>query len=92
MAKLRQAAFTQSRVDECVFYQGRSLYVVYTDDFILAGPDPQELDNITADIERVSLKIMVEGDIGDFLGVNIKKLPNGTIEMTQLEVNRAGTH
>ena len=71
MAKLLLAGFTQSRVDE------------YTDDSIVAGPDPQELDNITADMERVGLKIRVEGDIGDFLGVNIKKLPNATIEMTQ---------
>ena len=34
-------------------------------------------------MERVGLKIMVEGNIGDFLGVNIKKWPNGTIEMMQ---------
>ena len=42
VAKLLLAGFTQSRVDECVFYGGKSLYVVYTDDSILAGPDPQE--------------------------------------------------
>ena len=29
----------KSTVDECVFYRGNVMYVLYTDDFILAGPD-----------------------------------------------------
>ena len=30
--------FTQSKIDECVFYKGRTIYALYTDDSILAGP------------------------------------------------------
>ena len=30
--------FKQSKEDECVFYRGQTIYVLYTDDSILAGP------------------------------------------------------
>ena len=31
--------FVQSKTDECVFYRGSTIYLLYTDDSILAGPD-----------------------------------------------------
>ena len=34
--------FKQSKVDECVFYRGNVIYVLYTDDSILAGPSQDE--------------------------------------------------
>ena len=30
--------------DECVFYRGSVMYVLYTDDYILAEPDLKEVD------------------------------------------------
>ncbi len=44
--KLKEVAFILSEIDECLFYKGKSAFVLYTDDSILAGPDPQELDDI----------------------------------------------
>jgi hypothetical protein len=35
--------FTQSKTDECVFYRGKTMYALYTDDSILAGPDKEEI-------------------------------------------------
>jgi hypothetical protein len=75
--------FTQSTVDECVFYKGRSVYVLYTDDSILAGPDESELSQIVMDMKKAGLKLTVEGDISDFLGVQIERKSDGTIHMTQ---------
>jgi hypothetical protein len=40
--KLKKVGFIQSKSDECVFIKGRNLYVLYTDDSILTGPDPKE--------------------------------------------------
>ena len=31
--------FTQSKYDECVFYKKDMIYILYTDDSIIAGPD-----------------------------------------------------
>ena len=75
--------FQQSDVDECAFYQGKTMYVLYTDDSILAGPDQKEIDQIVKDMKKAKLDITVEGDIQDFLGVNIEKRADGSINMTQ---------
>ena len=47
--------------------------VLYTDDSILAGPNKAELDQIIEDIKGTGLDITDEGDIADFLGVNIQR-------------------
>ena len=64
--------FQQSAVDECVFYRGSTLYVLYTDDSLLAGPDKNEIDQIIDVLQKkAKLAITVEGDLADSLGVNI---------------------
>ena len=75
--------FKQSKVDECVFYKGSTVYVLYTDDSILAGPDKAEIEEIIEDIKKADLDITVEGDLQDFLGINIDRKEDGTIHMTQ---------
>ena len=75
--------FTQSTVDECVFYRGKTMYVLYTDDSILAGPDEAEIQKIIEDIRGIGLNITEEGDIQDFLGINISKMEDGKIHLSQ---------
>lgn len=80
---INKAGFEPSKTDECVFYKGKTIYLLYTDDFILAGPDAEEIRQIIEDIEKAKLEIIKEGDIQDFLGVNIDKKKDGTINLTQ---------
>ena len=42
--QLEKVGFTQSKIDECVFYKGSMIYILYTDDSILAGPNREEID------------------------------------------------
>jgi hypothetical protein len=49
---VNELGFMQSRVDECVFYRGKTLYVLYTNDSLLAGPDQNEIDEIISDIKK----------------------------------------
>ena len=44
--KLTKIGFTQSNIDECIFYKGQYMYVLYTYESIVVGPNPQELDDI----------------------------------------------
>ena len=81
--KLIRIGFHQSQHDECVFFKGRAMYVLYTDDSILAGPDPDELDSIMKQIRGVGLKITSEGGIEDFLGINVEQQPDGSYTLTQ---------
>lgn len=80
---VKKVGFTQSKVDECVFYKGNVIYVLYTDDSILAGPDEQEVNNVIDQIRRAKLDITIEGDLTDFLGVNIDRKEDGSIHLTQ---------
>jgi abortive infection bacteriophage resistance protein len=53
----KQVGFKQSKVNECVFYRGRSIYGLYTDDSILAGPDEAELKQIVEDMKASGLHL-----------------------------------
>jgi hypothetical protein len=75
--------FVQSKTDECVFYRGSTMYVLYTDDSILAGPDEGKINPIIQDMKRVKLNITVEGGLEDFFGININRCKDGTINLTQ---------
>ena len=79
---VNELKFTQSKYDECLFYRGSVMYVLYTDDSILAGPNQADLDQAVKDIERSGLKVTHEGTIDDFLGVNIKR-ENGKYHLCQ---------
>jgi ATP-binding cassette subfamily B (MDR/TAP) protein 1 len=71
-------------VDECVFYRGSTLSVLYTDDSLLAGPDKAEIDEIIDELQRkAKMSITVEGDLADFLGVSIDRRSDGTIHLSQ---------
>jgi hypothetical protein len=81
---VKELGFRQSTVDECVFYRGCTLYVLHTDDSLLAGPDKKEIDNIIQELQqKAKLAITVEGDLANFLGVNIDRRGDGTIHLSQ---------
>jgi len=81
--KLKSVGFKQSAIDECIFYRGHCIYVLYTDDSILVGPDDDELDAIINDMQNAGLKLTADGKMDDFLGVNIDRKDDGTIHLTQ---------
>ena len=73
----------QSKVDKCVFYHVNVMYVLYTNNSILEGPDPKDIYQDIKEIKAVKLNITDEADIQDFLGVKIDCKPDGTIHTTQ---------
>ena len=81
--RLLRIGFKQSEHDECLFYRGNVIYVLYTDDSILMGTNEKELDEVIALIEAQGLELTVEGDISDFLGVELKREADGSINCTQ---------
>ena len=74
MKKLTEdVGFIQSKVDECILYRGNVIYLLYTNDMILAGPDKSKIDEVIEQIRGAKLDITVEGDLQDFLGVRITR-------------------
>ena len=83
ISKLKSIGFQQSTIDECVLYKGNVIYVLYTDDSILAGPDKAELDDTIRLIQQTGLNITIEGDLEDFLGIQMERRNDGSIHMSQ---------
>ncbi len=59
------------------------MYALYTDDSILAGPDKGEVDEIISQLKQAKLDITDEGNIEDFLGVNIDRRSDGSVKLSQ---------
>jgi hypothetical protein len=55
---------------------------VYTDDGIFAGPDKQEVDKAIREMKR-HFDMEDQGDITNYLGINIQRLPNGNVKLSQ---------
>jgi hypothetical protein len=73
----------QSKHDECIFYCGLTMYTLYINNSILAGPNQVEIDQIIKEMQAAHLDITIEGDLQDFLGINIERKAHGTIHLTQ---------
>lgn len=73
------AGFTQSKIDQFIFYKCKVIYVLYRDDSILNGPDKKEIDKLVQDIQKAGLKIIIEGEVSELLGVQIDHLSDGGI-------------
>jgi hypothetical protein len=79
---LLKLGFKPSNHDECVFYYGKTIFIVYTDDTILLGPDKDELDTLVKKLGK-TFNIEDQGELSDYLGIKIERKPDGTLEWTQ---------
>ena len=82
-ANLEKVGFKQSIIDECVFYKEDMIYVLYIDDSILAGPSEQQIQATIKQMQEAGLQLTIEGDLEDFLGLNIDCTSKGAIQLTQ---------
>ena len=80
---MKELRFTRSTVEKFVFYRGKTVYNLYTEDSILTGTDQDKIDQIIEDLNRVKIVLIVEGDLQDFLGVKIERKGDGNINLTQ---------
>jgi hypothetical protein len=54
---LLKLGFKPSQHDECVFYYGKTIFIVHTDDTILLGPDKEEIDQL---VEKLGKTLKIE--------------------------------
>jgi hypothetical protein len=79
---LEKIGFKASKHDECLFYYGKTIFIVYTDDTILMGPDQKEVDTLVKKIGSI-FKIEDQGNLSDSLGMKITAHRDGSMEWTQ---------
>ena len=78
-----EIGFSQSLIDDCVFYRGDTIFIVYVDDGIFIGDSDDQILAIIDQLQSLGLKIEDQGHPADYVGVNTKQLKGGGIEFTQ---------
>jgi hypothetical protein len=81
--KLTSLGYQASMIDDCIFYRGNIIFMVYVDDGIFLGQDDEQLKAAIREIQDSGLNIKDQGHPADYVGVNIKKLKDGSYEFTQ---------
>jgi hypothetical protein len=81
--KLTSMSFTSFLIDDCVFFRGDIIFMVYVDDVIFLGNDGAQLLQAIKEIQGLGLNIEDQGHRADYIGVSIKKHHNGFYEFNQ---------
>jgi Reverse transcriptase (RNA-dependent DNA polymerase) len=68
----------QSKTNDCLYYKGKELCVVYVDDGILVSPDSEQVQ-VELNTLREKFNISVEGSISNYVGVNVERTEDGKI-------------
>lgn len=71
-AWLKKTGFKQSETDECVFLKNDTIFIVYVNDTNLIGTNGSEIN-----------KTIDEGDLHEYLGIEMEKLNDGQRKLTQ---------
>ena len=80
---LKDIGFKKSIVDPCLSYRDGVLFGVFVDDGIFAAPTSQSIDKAIQDLKDEGFDIEDQGDLSDYLGVNIETMDNGQFKLTQ---------
>ena len=89
--KLIELGWEQSKADECLYYHGDVLFIVYVDDGILVSPHKEHIDQQLKLLQQ-QFNISIEGTLQDYVGINIEKLDDNTINMTQPNIINSILH
>ncbi len=80
--KLMSIGFTMSLIDDWVFFRNDIIFMVYMDDGIFLGSNDLQHQEVIKEIQDLSLNIEDQGHPSDYVGVNIKRLKDGSYEFT----------
>jgi hypothetical protein len=80
---LVKMGFTQSKIDECVYYRNSTIFLCYVDDSVLIDPDKENIDKVFAELKALKYGVTDEGQIDDYLGVKIQRRADGSIKLSQ---------
>ena len=82
---MKSIGFTPSKFDPCLCYRKSIVFLVYIDDCIVFGPDDTAIDEVVTNLRKSSQNFTIDdqGEVGDFLGIQIQKFDDRSIVLTQ---------
>jgi hypothetical protein len=79
---LTKLGFKASEVDPCLFHRHDCIICLYVDNCLLFSPDPAVISSVLSALCK-DYQIGEEGNIQDFLGVNLSTTPEGLLLFQQ---------
>ena len=88
---MKEIGFTPSSFDPCLYYRGSIIFLVYINDCIIFGPDSSSIDTVVEDLQACSHRFTIDnqGDIGDFLVIQVTRFLDGYVQLTQPQLIEA---
>ena len=82
---MKSISFTPSKFDPCLYYRKLIVFLVYIDYCIVFGPNDKAIDEVVNDLRLSSINFTLndQGEVGDFLAIQIQTLDDGSIVLTQ---------
>ena len=80
---LEKIGFQASKVDKCLFYRRKTMFVVYVDDGIVVDKYMNNIMKVIEELKAEGYDIEDKQSISDYLGVNFKYLEEDKIELSQ---------
>lgn len=77
------AGFVSSDVDQCLYFRDSTILLIYVDDCLMIDPDLEKVQRAFEDIKAQGFDMTDEGNLKDYLGVDVDKREDGTIHLTQ---------
>ncbi len=79
--KLTSWGFTSLLIDDCVFFRGDIIFIVYVDDGIFLGNDDAQLLQAIKEIQDLGLNIEGQGHPADYVGVSTKNIATASMNL-----------
>ena len=80
---LMKMGFEQSNIDECLYYRGTTIFLVYVDDGIIIDSDRARIDTIFNEFKAHNFDVTDEGDLKDYLRVDISPQQDGSLHLSR---------
>jgi hypothetical protein len=87
VVKLTSLGYTSLLIDDCVFFRGDIIFMVYVDDGIFLGNDDVQLLQETKEIQGLGLNIEDQGHPADYVGASINTKPMAHIDVDDKDIN-----
>jgi hypothetical protein len=79
---LLEQGYKPSIIDPCVYYRGKTVFMIYVDNGIFAGPDRGEIETLIKEMQN-KFNVTDEGDLKEYLGVLVEKQADGRTKLSQ---------
>ena len=81
--------FETSEIDPCLFIRKDCVIVLYVDDAILMARNEDTLKTVLEEIKNFGYDFNRDGDFTSYLGIQLDKLPDGALKMSQPHLTRS---